>query len=275
MSKFGETLLGHLSLSPGAPEYLNDTYEDRHADIHVNVSDFRRTFPGIGRLVAGKHVLDIGCSEGIETFALCKLGAASAHGIDIRIPQDRHLRTVETYRNYDARFSVMDAASMSFPDATFDVAVTCGSFEHFNDPFAVLRECRRVVKPGGRILLTSGVWAHPWGAHMNFFTRVPWVQYLFSERTIMAVRKRFRSDGAERFHEVEGGLNKVGIRAFEQMVETLDLQADYLKLQPIKGLTALTRIPYVNELFTNLIIAVLRVGLSQTPPAMPSHDSST
>jgi ubiquinone/menaquinone biosynthesis C-methylase UbiE len=258
MSKLGETVLSRLSLSPGEPEYLNNTYEERHIDINVNINDFKRTFPSIEKLIADKHVLDIGCSEGIETFALCKLGARSAYGIDIRIPQPQHKLTLEVYENYDTQFSIMDAAHMSFPDAKFDVAVTCGSFEHFNDPFLVLRECRRVVKPGGLILLTSGVWAHPWGAHMNFFTRVPWVQYLFSERTIMDVRKRFRNDGANRFHEVEGGLNKIGIRAFHDMIEALDLKIDYLKLQPVKNLTALTRIPYINELFTNLIIAILR-----------------
>ena len=132
------------------------------------------------------------------------------------------------------------------------------AFEHFADPFAVLKECVRVVRPGGLIFLTSSVWAHPYGSHMQFFTKVPWVQYLFSEKTIMTVRKKYRNDGAMRFEDVPGGLNKVGIASFRRMVKALDLELPYLKLNAIKQLDVLTKIPYVNELFTNMFIAVMR-----------------
>jgi hypothetical protein len=74
----------------------------------------------------------------------------------------------------------------------------------------------------------------------------------------MNVRKKYRNDGANRFNEVEGGLNKIGIRSFNDMINDLNLKVEYLKLNPVKGLTLLTKVPYLNELFTNLIVAVLR-----------------
>ena len=258
MSAIGEFVLGKLSRDPSAGDYLNEAYEAKHHDVKACIRELRDLFPAIGHKLIGKSVLDIGCAEGTETLALSMLGASSVHGIDIRIDPIANA-AVRAQSGGAVEFSVMDATQTSFSDGTFDAAVTCGSFEHFADPFLVLKECARLVRPGGLIYLTSGVWAHPYGAHMNFFTNVPWVQYLFSEHTIMSVRKRYRRDGAMRFHEVPGGLNKVGIAAFRRMVGHLGLEYEYLKLNPIKQLTFLTRIPHFNELFTNLIVAVLRV----------------
>ena len=50
-------------------------------------------------------------------------------------------------------FAVADAARLPYPDATFDSAVSTFTLCSFEDPSAVLAELRRVVKPGGAILL--------------------------------------------------------------------------------------------------------------------------
>ncbi len=52
---------------------------------------------------------------------------------------------------------------------------------------------------------------------MNFFTKLPWVQFLFSEETIMNVRRLYRHDGAMWYHQVEGGLNEIGDRSFRSI----------------------------------------------------------
>jgi SAM-dependent methyltransferase len=257
MSILGERILLALSRDRASGDYSVGHYEEKHQDVDVYIAILRRTFPGMD--LEGKKVLDIGCAEGMETLALSMMGAAEVHGIDIRIDAAQNKAIVEAHPDRAMRFSVMDAEATTFPDGEFDVAVTCGSFEHFLDPAAVLRETMRVVKPGGMIYVTSSVWAHPWGAHMNFFTRVPWVQFLFSERTIMAVRRRYRDDGATRFHEVEGGLNKVGVKSFQRIVRSLGLEVHRFHLTAVKGLRILTRLPLVRELFSSLIVVELRV----------------
>jgi len=250
MSKFGEAVLRRLSRDPQASDYVNDVYERKHQDSAYYADYLLKLFPEIKDLIKGKRVLDIGCAEGREAEALMMLGAGSVEGIDIIIHDPISMPGIN--------LSIMDAARTTFPDESFDAVVTCGSFEHFADPEAVLRESTRVLRHGGHIFLTSGVWCHPYGAHMNFFTNAPWVQFLFSEQTIMNVRKLYRNDGATRFHEVPGGLNKVGVASFYKIADSAGLVRKRTYLRPCMGLNLLTRIPVVREFFSNLIIAVLR-----------------
>ncbi len=259
MSKVGEFILGQLSRDPKKPDYISELYKTKHEDVNVYMNVLEDTFPHFREKIAGKNVLDIGCGEGLETIAISRLGAKKVWGIDIRVDtvQADELRTSLAPEHY-VEFSRLDAARTSFPNKIFDSIVTLGSFEHFNYPFEVLKECRRILRDDGRIFLTSSVWSHPWGAHMSFFTKVPWVQFLFSEKTIMNVRSLYRSDGARRFSEVEGGLNKAGIIRFKRYVQKLSLTVEYLKLRPVRGVNIATKVPIVNEFFTSLISSVLR-----------------
>ncbi len=257
MSKIGEFVLSKLSRDPKVGDYANADYEQNHRDIHFCVDALTDTFPQLKRMIDNKKVLDIGCAEGMESEALSMLGASEVTGIDIRIDRTRRDEITQNRRRR-LSFAVMDAERTAFPDESFDAIVTCGSFEHFRDPGAVLEECLRVLREDGRVFLTSGVWAHPWGAHMNFFTTVPWVQFLFSESTVMNVRKLYRNDGATRYADVEGGLNKIGIRRLLKFVRDLDLEIEYLKLNPVKGLAVLTGMPFINELFTGIIVLIVK-----------------
>ena len=258
MSKIGESILRKFSRDPNTVDYVNDHYEQKHRDVNVCIQTLKNTFPDIETKITNKNVLDIGCAEGLETLAISMMGANEVYGIDIRINKDINQQIQQQNPNNKIKFAVMDATNTQLKDNELDAVVTCGSFEHFNDPYLILQESKRILVDDGLIFLTSSVWAHPWGAHMNFFTKVPWVQFIFNENTIMNVRRAYRNDGATKFNKVEGGLNKVGVRSFNEMVKNLNLKIEYLKLNPVKGLTPLTKIPYVNELFTNLIIAILR-----------------
>jgi SAM-dependent methyltransferase len=48
-----------------------------------------------------------------------------------------------------------DIESMSFPDASFDAVICLEVFEHVGNPFRAAAEIKRVLKPGGRLLLTT------------------------------------------------------------------------------------------------------------------------
>jgi SAM-dependent methyltransferase len=50
---------------------------------------------------------------------------------------------------------VSDIASIPAPDASFDVVLCTEVLEHVPDPVAAVRELARLVKPGGKIILTA------------------------------------------------------------------------------------------------------------------------
>jgi SAM-dependent methyltransferase len=55
----------------------------------------------------------------------------------------------------DVRFEVMDAHRLAFPDASFDTVCISNSLHHFPDPAPVLAEMRRVLRPGGHVIVNE------------------------------------------------------------------------------------------------------------------------
>jgi len=99
------------------------------------------------------RLLDVGCGPGSITIGLAAAVApGEAVGLDASneaIASARRRAAEEGCAN--ARFDVADAYALPFEDATFDAAFMHAVLQHLRDPLAVLREVRRVLKPGGII----------------------------------------------------------------------------------------------------------------------------
>lgn len=142
---------------------------------------------------------------------------------------------------------------------TFDVAVSCSSFEHFSDPEHILRQMIDSVKPGGIIIVSfAEPWYSPHGSHMNFFTKVPWVNLLFSEKAVMQVRSRFRNDGAVRYEDVEGGLNRMSLAKFEKIIRNSGMKIEFLDYYAVKRIPLVKKVPVIRELLVASAACVLR-----------------
>ena len=68
---------------------------------------------------------------------------------------DKAVERVQTLTMPDVTLKVMDATSMDFGDNEFDRAIATYTISAVPDPVAVLREMRRVVKPGGELVILN------------------------------------------------------------------------------------------------------------------------
>ncbi|MCB9733449.1 MAG: methyltransferase domain-containing protein [Deltaproteobacteria bacterium] len=131
-----------------------DLYDAVFDDIRVREDEWRWLEAHIPRSPAPR-VLDLGCGNGALLQALAGR-VASGHGVDASAGMIR----AATRRNRAAHlaFTTIDGPTLPFPDASFDVVVSLLSFRYLDwDP--VMNEVRRVLAPGGRLLVVDMVTA--------------------------------------------------------------------------------------------------------------------
>ena len=101
-----------------------------------------------------KLVLDIGCGDGEGSAALSKR-IPSVVGVDLSADL---IRSAEhKYSRAGLTFKVGDARKTDFPDAHFDGIISSHTLEHLSaeDQPALLRELRRIVRPGGSVIIST------------------------------------------------------------------------------------------------------------------------
>lgn len=105
----------------------------------------------------GSRVLEIGFGGGLSTQLA---GQEASEGFVAGIDHSNTMVQVARRRNAAAiRAGLMelnqgDAASISYPDASFDIVFSLHSIYFWNDPLECLKGCRRVLKPGGLLAIT-------------------------------------------------------------------------------------------------------------------------
>jgi 2-polyprenyl-3-methyl-5-hydroxy-6-metoxy-1,4-benzoquinol methylase len=152
---------------------------------------------------AGERVLDVGCGEGRFAAELARAGATVV-GIDVAEEPLRRGRELHPELEQDLRL-VDGEGAWELADASFDVVWAGEVIEHVADTAAWLSEVRRVLRSGGRLLLSTPAHgrltilhlalsrrafaAHfdPRGEHLRFYSR----------ETLMELLEDFRFQAVE------------------------------------------------------------------------------
>jgi len=105
----------------------------------------------------GVKVLDVGCGVGgTSRYLAKKLPDADVTGITLSPNQVKRATELAVEQDVpNAKFTVMNALEMEFPDNSFDVVWACESGEHMPDKEAYINEMMRVLKPGGKFVMAT------------------------------------------------------------------------------------------------------------------------
>ena len=107
-----------------------------------------------------EKILDVGCGIGGSSLYLAQKYNATATGITLSPVQAARAkeRSAIAQMSEKTDFLVADALQMPFADNSFDLVWSMESGEHMADKEQFLRECYRVLKPGGTFLMAT--WCH-------------------------------------------------------------------------------------------------------------------
>ena len=122
-------------------------FQEEHFERHFQAYRFAERF------VKNAKVLDVGCGCGYGNDFFVKAQAERAVGIDYSWQAVRYAK--ERFASRNSHFLVMDAANLGFCDNYFDAVLSIENLEHVKDHEGSLREIRRILKPGGMLMLQT------------------------------------------------------------------------------------------------------------------------
>lgn len=132
----------------------------------------RRLLGACAGLPGDARILDVGCGDGFHLDLLRQYGAPGWRlvGVD---PSPRALDAARR-RGLEAERSPVE--NLAIPDGSVDLAFLIQTIEHLADPRAALVAIRRVLKPGGRLIVVTDNTASP---DFRLFRRRHWGGYHF------------------------------------------------------------------------------------------------
>lgn len=110
-------------------------------------------------LQPGERVLDLACGTGLVTLAAARSVGPSGHALGTDLSGEMVALAEKQARRQgvsNARFTRMDAEQLALADGSVDVVLCSLGLMYVPEPQRVLCEARRVLRPGGRLVVS--VW---------------------------------------------------------------------------------------------------------------------
>lgn len=119
----------------------------------------------------GKRVMEIACGRGGFAVCLMRMGTPPPR----LVAADFSSSAVAKGRAFAQEtamgsigWEVADAQAICHPDASFDTVISCETVEHLPRPRVAVAEFARVLRPGGRLLLTTPNYMGPMGVYRGY-----------------------------------------------------------------------------------------------------------
>jgi ubiquinone/menaquinone biosynthesis C-methylase UbiE len=210
------------SLVIGSPEFF------AHIRPWMNPYKFPWIMERIEREAArlkGAHLLEVGCGMGFDSLEFLKRGvrvtATDLTPTAVELAR-RHFE-IERVRAEDVR--VENALALSFPDNSFDAVWANGVLHATGDTPRAIKEVRRVLKPGGRAIISHFYRRPSWMYMLSRFGREniefkekdPPVNDFLTESEILAMFQGFVVEDAVQEHYRALPVARRGVKALLYM----------------------------------------------------------
>eukprot|EP01133_Synstelium_polycarpum_P009828 gene9828-11480_t len=128
-------------------------FKNNTENLETAVTRLEHEVADSARINKDSYVLDVGCGVGGPTLEIAKYTGCRIRGLNINKKQvGLATERAKTLGLSDrANFDHGDAMKMPYPDNTFDVVTFFESTCHMPDKALFIKECYRVLKPGGRL----------------------------------------------------------------------------------------------------------------------------
>jgi ubiquinone/menaquinone biosynthesis C-methylase UbiE len=249
-----------FKLKPPVPLGSNPEYfECERRDI----DGFNRKFES-SLVFSDKKVLDVGCGLGGQTVGFSLKGADIAVGLDMNRKwiETAVACTKQKKSSERVHFILGDAKYLPIKKDFFDIINIHDAVEHLPETPHCLRECKRVLKPGGLLLVSFAPWHSVYGAHSYNYVPIPWCHSLFSDETLVNVaRKTSLLPKSEVEQEIAQfyGLSKMTAGKFKNILATVRFQTVFYKEKFIRNMSLFKFYPsFLQEFFIGEIACILR-----------------
>lgn len=166
--------------------YKTPDFADNARRFHDS-DEFRAAVALLGSLghgpAASQRVLDIGCGNGVASYALARCGY-QVTGIDSSTGELAGIRAAEKLQGLDGvRLTIRHAASqhLEFPDESFDIVWMREVLHHITDLVPFLNEVKRVLRPGGVLCCMRDVVIWNESQRTSFFANHPFYHITHDE----------------------------------------------------------------------------------------------
>jgi SAM-dependent methyltransferase len=190
------------------PVQIPDYYEHRRPlqraqmeyDDECGSQGFHAFFGGRLRVEA-KDVLDFGCGYGGRTIRFKELGARSVIGIEVLSEMVEEGRAFAVKKNQSLSFLLGAGEAIPILDTSVDVICCYDVLEHVENVDSCLRECYRVLRPGGTLFAVFPPFHHPTGgSHLHgYVSRSPLPNVLFPCKTLITAAEQLMHQRGQRY----------------------------------------------------------------------------
>jgi SAM-dependent methyltransferase len=150
------------------------------------------------QLPRGSRILDLGCGPGFLSFDLAGRGFCGV-GLDSAPAMIQHCKAQAVAQGASGlwHYHVGDVELLPFRDESFDAAICAGVVEYLPNEEILLREAARVLKPGGRFIIS---YTNKYGYTMSLFSLFLWFERMPGARKALSRIRRVLVGGKHDAH---------------------------------------------------------------------------